>query len=185
MVASLKGQLLNRWLGVRLDASGIALVTAVCLASTLSAGSLDPGLVGLILSYALTVSGSSASGGRGRGCGAPVLQILCALLLVSSQPDGAVLFGHGDAAIERRAHPALCPRKWHWQWEGRRIQHYAHVSGTGTGSVEGGCIQHYAHVCGTGTGSGAEVPRGNSSAVLCPAASCREASHRRRQPPAF
>lgn len=60
MVASLKGQLLNRWLGVRLDASGIALVTAVCLASTLSAGSLDPGLVGLMLSYALTVSGSSA-----------------------------------------------------------------------------------------------------------------------------
>ena len=117
MVASLKGQLLNRWLGVRLDASGIALVTAVCLASTLSAGSLDPGLVGLMLSYALTVSGSSASGGRGRGCGAPVLQILCALLLVSSQPDGAVLFGHGDAAIERRAHPALCPRKRHWHWQ--------------------------------------------------------------------
>ena len=57
MVASLKGQLLNRWLGVRLDFSGICLVTAVCLASTLSAGSLDPGLVGLMLSYALTVTG--------------------------------------------------------------------------------------------------------------------------------
>ena len=57
MVASLKGQLLNRWLGVRLDLSGISLVTAVCLASTLSAGSLDAGLVGLMLSYALTVTG--------------------------------------------------------------------------------------------------------------------------------
>jgi len=115
MVASLKGQLLNRWLGVRLDASGIALVTAVCLASTLSAGSLDPGLVGLMLSYALTVSGSSASGGRS-GCGA---LLLCSTSLsrpalsplASSQLDGALLLGHGDAAVERRAHPALCARK--------------------------------------------------------------------------
>lgn len=117
MVASLKGQLLNRWLGVRLDASGIALVTAVCLASTLSAGSLDPGLVGLMLSYALTVSGSSASGGRE----GPAALLLCSTSLsrparsplASSQLDGALLLRHGDAAVERRAHPALCPRTRH------------------------------------------------------------------------
>jgi ABC-type multidrug transport system fused ATPase/permease subunit len=55
--AFLKGQLLNRWLGVRLDLGASALITVVALASTLAQGALSPGLVGLILSYSQTLTG--------------------------------------------------------------------------------------------------------------------------------
>ena len=41
---------------MRLDLSGTALVTTVALASTLAVGAIDAGLVGLILSYALTLT---------------------------------------------------------------------------------------------------------------------------------
>ncbi|CAH1248229.1 ABCC9 [Branchiostoma lanceolatum] len=49
----------NRWLGVRLDLIGSVIVFAAALSSLLAAvlGRLEPGLVGLSLTYALSVSG--------------------------------------------------------------------------------------------------------------------------------
>ncbi|XP_078665040.1 ATP-binding cassette sub-family C member 8-like [Branchiostoma floridae x Branchiostoma belcheri] len=49
----------NRWLGVRLDLIGSVIVFAAALSSLLAAvlGNLAPGLVGLSLTYALSVSG--------------------------------------------------------------------------------------------------------------------------------
>lgn len=63
-IAFLKGQLLNRWLGIRLEVAATTLVAAVALASALAARSLSPGLVGLILSYSLTFTSMLNYGAR-------------------------------------------------------------------------------------------------------------------------
>jgi ATP-binding cassette subfamily C (CFTR/MRP) protein 1 len=56
--ANWKVNLLNRWLGLRLDALGALLVGGVCLVSVLTAGTAPAGLVGLAISYAMSLTGS-------------------------------------------------------------------------------------------------------------------------------
>jgi ATP-binding cassette subfamily C (CFTR/MRP) protein 1 len=56
--ANWKVNLLNRWLGLRLDALGALLVGGVCLVSVLTAGSAPAGLVGLSIAYAMSLTGS-------------------------------------------------------------------------------------------------------------------------------
>jgi ABC-type multidrug transport system fused ATPase/permease subunit len=51
------GILVNRWLGLRLDWIGALLVGVVALVSVLTAGSVNAGLIGLAISYALSVTG--------------------------------------------------------------------------------------------------------------------------------
>lgn len=51
-----KGHLINRWLGVRLDWIGSLLVGCTALVAVLTAGQVSPGLIGLAISYALSIT---------------------------------------------------------------------------------------------------------------------------------
>ena len=61
---------MNRWLAVRLEFVGatIILVTAVLSILALMTTGVDAGLVGFVLSYALTTTGSLVSGIRSSVC---------------------------------------------------------------------------------------------------------------------
>ncbi len=52
-----KFHLVNRWLGLRLDWIGTLLVAVTALVAVLTAGSVSPGLIGLAISYALSITG--------------------------------------------------------------------------------------------------------------------------------
>lgn len=52
-----KGNVINRWLGVRLDLIGALLIFVTALVAVITAGTVDPGLAGLSLTYALLITG--------------------------------------------------------------------------------------------------------------------------------
>lgn len=56
-VVYLKMNLINRWLGLRLDWVGAVLVGVTALVAVLTAGNINPSLVGLALSYAISILG--------------------------------------------------------------------------------------------------------------------------------
>ena len=56
-LANLTLNLVNRWLGLRLDWIGGVIVACVCLVAVLTAGTLNPGLVGLAISNAIAITG--------------------------------------------------------------------------------------------------------------------------------
>jgi len=56
-VAFFKLNLMNRWLGLRLDVIGGIIVGVTALTGVATAGDVDPGLVGLSISYAFAVVG--------------------------------------------------------------------------------------------------------------------------------
>lgn len=53
-----RGHLINRWLGLRLDWIGSLLVGSTGLVAVLTAGQINPGLIGLALSYSLALTGN-------------------------------------------------------------------------------------------------------------------------------
>ncbi|RYE84885.1 MAG: ATP-binding cassette domain-containing protein, partial [Methanosarcinales archaeon] len=52
----LRLNLINRWMGLRLDWLGSLLVAVTCLITVLTAGKVEPGLVGLALSYSFSIT---------------------------------------------------------------------------------------------------------------------------------
>jgi ATP-binding cassette subfamily C (CFTR/MRP) protein 1 len=54
-IAYLKYNLINRWLGLRLDWLGSLLICVTCVVAVLQV-SVDPGLIGLAISYAMTIT---------------------------------------------------------------------------------------------------------------------------------
>lgn len=54
----LKYSLVNRWLGIRLDFIGVILVSITAIVAVATAGKVDSGLIGLAISYALSITGS-------------------------------------------------------------------------------------------------------------------------------
>jgi ATP-binding cassette subfamily C (CFTR/MRP) protein 1 len=55
-IAVFKINLLNRWLGLRLDWTGALLVGVTAVVAVATAGSVSPSLIGLALSYSLSIT---------------------------------------------------------------------------------------------------------------------------------